>query len=61
MDRSIVLLFSDGSWDYGCSYSIATHGHRGKYHEVVVGSGWSARDISDMLKQYFEENAENIF
>lgn len=61
MQRSIVYLFSDGSWDYGYSYSVKTHGHRGYYHEVVIGEGWNHKDITQMLKEYYNENSDILF
>lgn len=32
-----------------------------KYVEVVIGRGWSSREVSDMLKAYYEENYDNLF
>lgn len=61
MDRAIVYLFSDSSWMYGVEYNPSFHAEKGKYHEVVVGRGWSSREITEMLSAYFEENSENIF
>lgn len=61
MDRAIVYLFIDGSWMYGCEYNPKFHSEKGKYVEVVIGRGWSSREVSDMLKPYYEENFENLF
>lgn len=61
MDRSILYLFSDSSWMYACEWNPKFHTDKGKYHEVVVGRGWSSREISEMLKTYYEENASTIF
>lgn len=61
MDRSILYLFSDSSWMYACEWNPKFHADKGKYHEVVVGCGWSSREISEMLKTYYEENASTIF
>jgi len=61
MDRSVVYLFSDGSHMYGCEYNPKFHAEKGEYHEVVFARGFSSREITEMLKDYFDENAENIF
>lgn len=61
MDRSIVYLFSDGSWMYGVEFDPKFHCDKGKYHEVVFARGWSSREISECLKAYYEENFDNLF
>jgi SOS response regulatory protein OraA/RecX len=61
VDRQIAYLFSDSSWLYGCEYNPKFHAEKGKYHEVVFARGFSGKEITEMLKDYFDENAENIF
>lgn len=61
MDRAIVYLFEDSSWMYACEYNHGFHSEKGKYVEVIIGRGWSSREVSDMLKTYYEENFENLF
>lgn len=61
MDRAIIYMFSDSSWMYGCEYNPKFHSEKGKYVEVVIGRGWSTREVSDMLKEYYEENVSTLF
>lgn len=61
MDRAIVYLFEDSSWMYGVEYSPKFHSEKGKYVEVIVGRGWSSREIGEMLTEYYNENFENLF
>lgn len=61
MDRSIVYLFSDSSWMYACEYNHGFHSEKGKYHEVIIGRGWSSREVGLMLREYYEENASELF
>jgi len=61
MDRQIVYLFEQGDWMYACEYSHGFHSEKGKYVEVIIGRGWSSREVTDMLKSYYEENFENLF
>jgi len=60
MSRDRIYIFSDG-WCFGCEYSIGTHGHMGEYREVVVGQGWSIRDLNRMVADYLEENRDSLF
>lgn len=60
MDRSILYLFADSSWMYACEFNPKFHAEKGAYHEVIVGRGWSSREIDEMLKTYYAENP-NIF
>lgn len=60
MDRCIVYLFETGEWMYGPEYNPAFHKTKGKYHEVILGRGWSSREISQMLKEYYSENVDQI-
>lgn len=46
---------------YGVDYHPVEHSGKGKYVEVVIGRGWSTREVSDMLKAYYEENFDNLF
>lgn len=61
MDRAIVYLFELGDWLYGVDYNSSVHSIKGKYVEVIIGKGWSSREVSDMLKAYYEENYDNLF
>ena len=61
MDRQIVYLFELGDWMYACEYNHGFHSEKGKYVEVIIGRGWSSREVSDMLKPYYEENYDNLF
>lgn len=61
MDRSIVYLFSDSSWMYACEYNHGFHSEKGKYHEVIIGRGWSSREVGEMLADYHKENYEDIW
>lgn len=61
MDRAIVYMFEQGDWMYGADYHPVEHSGKGKYEEVVIGRGWSTREVSDMLKAYYEENFDNLF
>jgi hypothetical protein len=61
MDRAIVYLFEDSSWVYACEYNHGFHKEKGRYVEVIVGRGWSSREIGEMLTEYYEENFENLF
>lgn len=61
MDRAIVYLFELGDWMYGCEYNPKFHTEKGKYHEIIIGRGWSSREVDEMIKSYYEENASTIF
>jgi len=61
MDRGIVYLFIDGSWMYGCEYNPKFHSEKGKYSEVVFGRGWSSKEITECLRDYYEENYTKLF
>lgn len=61
MDRAIVYMFEQGDWMYGCDYHPVEHSGKGKYVEVIIGRGWEVREVSDMLKAYYEENFDNLF
>ncbi|WP_391559719.1 hypothetical protein [Robertmurraya sp.] len=61
MDRAIVYLFIDGSWMYGVEFNPKFHAEKGKYTEVVFARGWSSSEIDECLKDYYEENFENLF
>lgn len=45
MDMSIVYLFSDSSWMYACEYNHGFHSEKGRYHEIIIGRGWSSREV----------------
>lgn len=60
MDRCIVYLFVDGSWMYGVEYNPKFHSDKGGYHEIILGRGWSSREISQMLGDYYSENFDQI-
>lgn len=61
MDRAIVYLFELGDWMYGVEYNPKFHAEKGKYVEVVTGRGWSSREITECLRDYYEENFDNLF
>lgn len=61
MDRSIVYLFIDGSWLFGADYHPTVHAGKGKYVDVVFARGWSSREITECLRDYYEENYDNLF
>lgn len=61
MDRSIVYLFRDSSWMYGVEFDPKFHKEKGDYHEVIIGKGWSSREVSEMLKEYYNENSDILF
>jgi len=61
MDRAIVYLFELGDWMYACEYNHGFHSEKGKYVEVVVGRGWSSREIGEMLSAYYDENSEHLW
>lgn len=61
MDRAIIYMFEQGDWMYGCDYHPVEHSGKGKYVEVVVGRGWSLREIGEMLSDYYEENSEYLW
>lgn len=61
MDRAIIYMFSDSSWMYACEFNPKFHSEKGKYHEIIVGRGWSSREVDEMIKPYYEENASTIF
>lgn len=61
MDRSVVYLFIDGSWLYGADYHPASHAAKGKYAEVVFARGWSSREITECLREYYDENYTELF
>ena len=54
-------MFSDSSWMYACEYNPKFHSDKGKYHEIIIGRGWSSREVDEMIKPYYEENASTIF
>lgn len=56
MNHDRVCLFSSGEWCWSFEYSTKAYGHLGEYKEIVVGQGWSDRCISNMLKDYYQEN-----
>ena len=56
MDRCIVYLFSDGSWLWGVEYNPCKHSIKGDYREIILGRGFSDRDVSVMLQEYYSEN-----
>lgn len=57
MNHDRVCLFSDGSWCWNFEYSLAQHGELGQYKEVILGQGWSDREVSKMLSEYYQENS----
>lgn len=56
MNHDRVCLFSDGSWCWNYEYSLKGYGHLGDYKEVILGQGWSNREVSQMLAEYYQEN-----
>lgn len=56
MNHDRVYLFGNGSWCWGFEYSIKAYVHLGEYKEIVVGQGWSDREVSNMLSEYYSEN-----
>jgi len=60
MNHDRVCLFRDGSWCWFEEFNLKGYGHLGEYKEIVLGQGWHDRDVSNMLKAYFEENQDNL-
>lgn len=60
MSRDRIYVFSNG-WCWACEYSLATHSKFGKYQEVVLGSGWHDREVSEMVCSLLEENSLELF
>jgi hypothetical protein len=56
MNHDRVCLFIDGSWCWNFEYSLKAYGHLGNYKEVILGQGWSDREVSQMLAEYYQEN-----
>lgn len=46
---------------YGCEYNPKFHSEKGKYSEVVFGRGWSSKEITECLRDYYEENYTKLF
>lgn len=61
MDRAIIYMFSDSSWMWAVEFNPKFHAEKGKYHEIIIGRGWSSREIDEMIKYYYEENVAIIF
>ncbi len=56
MNRSIIYVWSTGYWIYGVDYHYGTHSVLGNYQEVVIGEGWHTSEISQMVRDFVEEN-----
>lgn len=61
MDRAIIYLFQDSSWMYACEWNPKFHGDKGTPHEIIIGRGWSSREVNEMVKDYYLENSDQIF
>lgn len=61
MDRAIIYMFSDSSWMYACEYNPKFHAEKGRYHEIIIARGWSSREISEMVGEYYKENNEYLW
>lgn len=56
-----MYLFSDGSWMFGVEFNPKFHAEKGEYTEVVFARGWSSREITECLRDYYNENFDNLF
>lgn len=53
-----IILFEDGSWEYEeytGSLDLIKHAR------IVIGEGWSTKQISQMIREYYSENLSWIF
>lgn len=55
-----IVLFEDGSWNWIDFTSVMELGLQ-RHVEIKIGDNWTDRDVSDMLKEYMEENSDQIF
>lgn len=59
--RTTALLFSNAHWIWSEDYHYEAHKDLGKYVEVFFAKGWDDRDVTEVLKEYYTENFDNLF
>ena len=58
MDR--IYLFPNGNWCWVDMFDWQGGSPKDAV-EIIIGSNWSDRDVSQMITEYYNENSETLF
>lgn len=53
-----IILLPNGSWDHEENLGSLENV---KHARITIGPGWTDRQISEMISEYYENNLDTLF